>query len=173
MCVCYTKAFVTRVLGRIGHLLETAQPEELHGLLAHRLDQHGSSRWYCYLDHPFGFVQSFRSLIWQSLWKALRCHGVSDHLVWLSQCAYHEQYGKVKDDLGHGRVFKIGAGVTQSAASVHVCFVLYWNGQCAHGEVWLRRLVFDLGDVLPRNQPPRTQWHQQIFRRAVTEISIA
>ena len=80
------------MLGRMEHLLDAAQPEEQHGFRAHRrIEEHllnanllidktlasGIPIWIISLD----LSKAFDRVEWRSLWKALRSHGVSDHLI--------------------------------------------------------------------------------------------
>ena len=109
------KTFCYMMLGRMEHLLDAAQPEEQHGFRAHRrIEEHlltanllidktlasGIPIWIISLD----LSKAFDRVEWRSVWKALRSHGVSDHLIWLLQCLYHEQRGEVQGDYGRSRV---------------------------------------------------------------------
>ena len=86
------KTFCYMILGRMEHLLDAAQPEEQHGFRAHRrIQEHllnanllidktlatGIPIWIISLD----LSKAFDRVEWRSLWKALRSHGVSDHLI--------------------------------------------------------------------------------------------
>lgn len=147
------------MLGRMEHLLDAAQPEEQHGFRAHRrIEEHlltanllidkplanGIPIWIISLD----LSKAFDRVEWRSLWKALRSHGVSDHLIWLLQCLYHEQRGEVQGDCGRSRVFKIHAGVRQGCvlSTRLFCWVLEWAMNSWKDLVGTAG--FDLGDGL-------------------------
>ena len=48
--------------------------------------------WIISLD----LSKAFDKVNWETLWAALMQHGVSKHLVWILQCIYSGQSGKVR-----------------------------------------------------------------------------
>ena len=50
---------------------------------------------------------------WDALWRGLRLHGVSAHLVWLLQVVYSNQTGQITGHSDVNREFCIKAGVRQ------------------------------------------------------------
>ena len=72
--------------------------------------------------------KSFDHVHWGSLWQALRQHEVSDHMVWILQCLYHNQVGTVLSSSGTSHPFDIRQGVRQGCVlspRLFVC-VLQW-----------------------------------------------
>ena len=65
--------------------------------------------WIISLD----LSKAFDKVNWEALWAALMQHGVSQHLVWILQCIYYGQSGKVREDLVDSRDFGIREGVRQ------------------------------------------------------------
>ena len=47
--------------------------------------------WIISLD----LSKAFDKVNWEAFWAALMQHGVSQHLVWILQCIYYGQSGKV------------------------------------------------------------------------------
>ena len=127
------------ILGRIEKQLHKAQPEEQHGFRAkYRIEEHlltatlviaktvatGKPVWIVSLD----LSKAFDRVPWGSLGQALRQHEVSDHMVWIFQCLYHDQVGTVRGSSGTSRPFDIRQGVRQGcvlSASLFAC-VLQW-----------------------------------------------
>ena len=106
------KTFAYLSLGRIEELLEHAQPEEQHGFRTNRrIEEHLLSAnmvsdktllanrpvWILSLD----LSKAFDRVDWDALWRGLRLHGVSAHLVWLLQVVYSNQTGQI---IGHSDV---------------------------------------------------------------------
>ena len=76
-----------RVLGRIEHTLDSAQPEEQHGFCKNRrMEAHLVTANYVFdkkvlMDTPIWFnsldlSKAFDRVDWQALWTALATHGV-------------------------------------------------------------------------------------------------
>ena len=112
------------VLGRMDATLDAGQPEEQHGFRADRrieelllttnlvLDKTLS------LDVPMWIVnldlsKAFDKVKWENLWEALSEHGVSDHMLWVLQCMYYGQTGRIGDNSTDGDWFCIRGGVRQ------------------------------------------------------------
>ena len=125
------------IRGRIEKQLDKTQPEEQHGFRAkYRIEEHlltanlvidktvatGKPVWIVNLDLSKAFVH------WGSLWQALRQHEVSDHMVWILQCLYHDQIGTVRGSSGTSRPFDIRQGVRQGCVLSPRLFacVLQW-----------------------------------------------
>ena len=72
-------------------------------LLANRL------LWILSLD----LSTAFDRVDWDALWRGLRLHGVSAHLVWLLQVVYSNQTGQITGHSDVSREFCIKAGVRQ------------------------------------------------------------
>jgi len=60
-------------------------------------------------------------------------HGVSQHLVWVLQCMYHGQSGKVREHIVDSRDFGIRAGVRQGRVLSPRLFCAVLDLQCLHG----------------------------------------
>ena len=133
------KTFAYMILGRIEKQLDKAQPEEQHGFRAkYRMEEHlltanlvidktvatGKPVWIVSLD----LSKAFDRVHWGSLWQALRQHEVSDHMVWILQCLYHDQVGTVRGSSGTIRPFDIRQGVRQGCVLSPRLFacVLQW-----------------------------------------------
>ena len=57
--------------------------------------------------------KAFDRVDWDALWRGLRLHGVSVHLVWLLQVVYSNHTGQITGHSDVGREFCIEAGVRQ------------------------------------------------------------
>ena len=57
--------------------------------------------------------KAFDRVDWDALWRGVRLHGVSAHLVWLLQVVYSNQTGQVTGHSDVSREFCIKAGVRQ------------------------------------------------------------
>ena len=62
----------------------------------------GLPLWIISLD----LSRAFDTVKWDTLWEALRRQNISDHLIWILQCLYHDQTGA-------SRKFDILSGVQQ------------------------------------------------------------
>ena len=78
-------------------------------LVMQKLSSVGVPVWIISLD----LSKAFDRLAWPSLWEALRAHGVSEHLIWLTQCLYADQVGVVEGHSSYSKEFPIQAGVRQ------------------------------------------------------------
>ena len=118
------KTFAYLVLGRIKATLDTAQPEEQHGFRAdRRIEEHLLTTNIVLdktlsLDVPVWIVnldlsKAFDKVKWENLWEALSKHGVSDHMLWVLQCMYYGQTGRIGDNRTDGDWFCIRGGVRQ------------------------------------------------------------
>ena len=133
------KTFVYMTLGRIEKQLDTAQPEEQHGFHANYcIEEHwltanfvidktvatGEPVWIVTL----ALSKSFDHVHWGSLWQALRQHEVSNHMVWILQCLYHDQVGTVPSSSGTSHPSDIRQGVRQGCVLSPRLFacVLQW-----------------------------------------------
>ena len=118
------KMFAYLVLGRIEETLEQHQPEEQHGFRSgRRIEEHlltanmvidktllaNVPLWIVSLD----LSKAFDRVNWDSLWKGLLRHGVSEHLVWALRLIYWEQKGQVINKQDASRELDIKAGVRQ------------------------------------------------------------
>ena len=65
------------------------------------------------MDCEFGFVEAFEKVKWENLWEALSEHGVPDHMLWVLQCMYYGQTGRIGDNSPDGGWFCIRGGVRQ------------------------------------------------------------
>ena len=127
------------IFGRIEKQLDKAQPEEQHGFCAkYRIAEHlltanlvidktvatGKPVWILSLD----VSKAFDRVHWGPLWQALRQPEVSDHMVWILQCLYHDQTGTVRGSSGTSRPFDIRQGARQGCVlspRLRAC-VLQW-----------------------------------------------
>ena len=117
------KIFAYLMLGRMENTLENSQPEEQHGFRKQRRIEHLLTANLCLLKTLAANIPSwiisldlskaFDKVNWEALWAALMQHGVSQHLVWILQCIYYGQSGKVREDLVDSPDFGIRAGVRQ------------------------------------------------------------
>ena len=57
--------------------------------------------------------KTFDRVDWDVLWRGLRLHGVSAHLVWLLQVVYSNHTGQISGHSDVSREFCIKAGVRQ------------------------------------------------------------
>ena len=57
--------------------------------------------------------KAFDKVKWENLWEALSEHGVSDHMLWVLQCMYYGQTGRIGDNNPDGGWFCIRGGVRQ------------------------------------------------------------
>ena len=118
------KTFAYLVLGRIEATLDAGQPEEPHGFRAdRRIEEHLLTTnlvldktlsldvpvWIASLD----LSKAFDKVKWENLWEALSEHGVSDHMLWVLQCMYCGQTGRIGDNSPDGGWFCIRGGVRQ------------------------------------------------------------
>ena len=69
----------------------------------------GPPLWIISLD----LSKAFDTVNWDTLWEALRRQNLSDQLIWILQCLYHDQTGVVCDGAGASRKFDILSGVRQ------------------------------------------------------------
>ena len=69
----------------------------------------GLPLWIISLD----LSKAFDTVKWDTLWEALRRQNISDQLIWILQCLYHDQTGVVRDGAGASRKFDILSGVRQ------------------------------------------------------------
>ena len=117
-------AFAYLVLGRIEATLDAGQPEEQHGFRAdRRIEEHLLTTNLVLdktlsLDVPMWIVsldlsKAFDKVKWENLWEALGEHGVSDHMLWVLQCMYYGQTGRIGDNSPDGGWFCIRGGVRQ------------------------------------------------------------
>ena len=60
------------------------------------------------------FPKAFDRVDWDALWRGLRLHWVSAHLVWLLQVVYSNQTGQMSGHTDVSREFCIRAGVRRS-----------------------------------------------------------
>ena len=65
--------------------------------------------WYIGLD----LSKAFDTIKWDTVWEALRRQNISDQLIWILRCLYHDQTGVVRDGAGASRQFDILSGVRQ------------------------------------------------------------
>ena len=118
------KTFAYLVLGRIEATLDAGQPEEQHGSRAdRRIEEHLLTTNLVLdktlsLDVPVWIVsldlsKAFDKVKWENLWEALSEHGVSDHMLWVLQCMYYGQTGRIGDNSSDGEWFCIRGGVRQ------------------------------------------------------------
>ena len=112
------------MLGRMEDAFADWQPEEQHGFRKQRrIEEHlltanlrlqktweaNIMLWIISLDSS----KAFDKVNWEALWAALMQHGVSQHLVWILQCFYYGQSGKVREHFVDSRDVAIRAGVRQ------------------------------------------------------------
>ena len=118
------KIFAYLMLGRMEDTLEDSQPEEQHGFRKQRkIEEHLLTANLCLqktleANIPLWIIsldlsKAFDKVNWEALWAALMQHGVSQHLVWILQCIYYGQSGKVREHFVDSRDFGIRAGVRQ------------------------------------------------------------
>ena len=118
------KTFAYLVLGRIEATLDAGQPEEQHGFRAgRRIEEHLLTTNLVLdttlaLDVPVWIVsldlsKAFDKVKWENFWEALSEHGVSDHMLWVLQCIYDGQMGRIEDNNTDGDPFCIKGGVRQ------------------------------------------------------------
>ena len=118
------KTFAYLILGRIEELLEHGHPEEQHGFKTNRkIEEHllnanmvidktllaNRPLWILTLN----ISKAFDRVDWDALWRGLRLHGVSAHLVWLLQVVYLNQTGQITGHSDVSREFCIKAGGRQ------------------------------------------------------------
>ena len=120
----FYKVFAYMILSRVEQSLESFQPEAQHGFRSgRRMEEHvlttnlildksraaGLPLWIISLD----LSKAFDTVKWDTLWEALRRQNISDQLIWILQCLYHDQTGVVRDGAGASRKFDILSGVRQ------------------------------------------------------------
>ena len=120
----FYKMFAYMVLARVEQSLESFQPEAQHGFRSgRRMEEHvltthpsldksraaGFPLWIISLD----LSKAFDTVVWDTLWEALQRQNISDQLIWILQCLYHDQTGVVRDGAGASRKFDILSGVRQ------------------------------------------------------------
>lgn len=118
------KTFAYMILGRIEDRLDEMQPEARHGfrqgrrieehlltanLMIDKATAHDIPLWIVSLD----LSKAFDRVSWSALWAALQDHGVSDHLIWMIQNLYRDQFGEVLGEWKRSEPFDIKAGVRQ------------------------------------------------------------
>ena len=157
----FYKVFAYMVLARVEQSLESFQPEAQHGFRSgRRMEEHvlttnlvldksraaGLPLWIISLD----LSKAFDTVNWETLWEALRRQNISNQLVWILQCLYHNQTGVVRDGAGDSRTFDIFSGVRQGCVLSPRLFcaalelaMSEWRLANPHGGV-------DLGDAMPR-----------------------
>ena len=109
---------------RVEQSSESFQPEAQHGFRSGRtMEEHilttnlildkskgtGLPLWIISLD----LSKAFDTVKWDTLWEALRRQNISDQLIWILQCLYHDQTCVVCDGAGASRKFDILSGVRQ------------------------------------------------------------
>ena len=132
-------SFAYMILGRIEGTLETNQPEEQHGFRSkRRLEEHLLTFNVILdktleMDQPLLIIsldlsKAFDRVNWESLWKAVGDHGVSQHLVWILQVLYYQQRGTIVGSMENSIEFDIAAGVRQGCVLSPrlFCSVLEW-----------------------------------------------
>lgn len=112
------------LLAHIEPSLEACGPEEKHVFRPHhRLEKYLATAgvvvdkllsvnvpvWIVSLDLP----KTFDWIEWAKLWFALTEHGVSERLVWMMQCFYHNQHDRVQCGTEVSADFEIKTGVRQ------------------------------------------------------------
>ena len=157
----FYKVFAYMVLARVEQSLESFQPEAQHGFRSgRRMEEHvlttnlvldkstaaGLPLWIISLD----LSKAFDTVNWETLWEALRRQNISNQLIWILQCLYHNQTGVVRDGAGDSRTFDILSGVRQGCVLSPRLFcaalelaMSEWRLANPHGGV-------DLGDAMPR-----------------------
>ena len=120
----FYKVFAYMILARVEQSLESFQPGAQHGFRSgRRMEEHvlttnlildksratGLPLWIVSLD----LSKAFDTVKWDTFWKALRGQNISDHLIWILQCLYHDQTGVVCDGAGASRKWNILSGVRQ------------------------------------------------------------
>lgn len=75
--------------------------------------------WIVTLD----LSQVFDKLKWESLGE----HGVSDHVLLVSQCMYYGQTGRIENNSADGDLFYIRGACDKDVYSVRGCFRVFWN----------------------------------------------
>ena len=157
----FYKVFAYMVLARVEQSLESFQPEAQHGFRSgRRMEEHvlttnlfldksrpaGLPLWIISLD----LSKAFDTVNWETLWEALRRQNISNQLIWILQCLYHNQTGVVRDGAGDSRTFDIFSGVRQGCVLSPRLFcaalelaMSEWRLANPHGGV-------DLGDAMPR-----------------------
>lgn len=54
-------------------------------------------------------------------------HGVSDHVLLVSQCMYYGQTGRIENNSADGDLFYIKGACDKDVYSVRGCFRVFWN----------------------------------------------
>ena len=93
----FYKVFAYMILARVEQSLESFQPETQHGFRSgRRMEEHvltthlslnksraaGLPLWIISLD----LSKAFDTVVWDTLWEALRRQNISDQLIWILQC---------------------------------------------------------------------------------------
>ena len=65
------------------------------------------------MDPEFGFIEGFPPRALGIFVASAPPRRVSDHMVWILQCLYHDQVGTVRGSSGTSRAFDIRQGVRQ------------------------------------------------------------
>ena len=156
----FYKVFAYMFLARVEQSLESFQPEAQHGFRSgRRMEEHvlttnfvldksraaGLPLWIISLD----LSKAFDTVNWETLWEALRRQNISNQLIWILQCLYHNQTGVVRDGACDSRTFDIFSGVRQGCVLSPRLFcaalelaMSEWRLANPHGGV-------DLGDDMP------------------------
>ena len=107
----FYKVFAYMILARVEQSLESFQPETQHGFRSgRRMEEHvlttnlsldksraaGLPLWVISLD----LSKAFDTVKWDTLWETLRRQNISDQLIGILQCLYHDQTGVVRDGAG-------------------------------------------------------------------------
>ena len=114
------RTFAYFAVGRIEAILNAGQPEEQHGFRADRRIEEHLLTTNLVLDKTLSFdvpvwivsldlSKAFDKVKWENLREALSEHGVSDHMLWVLQCMYYGQTGRIGDNSADGDWFCIGA----------------------------------------------------------------
>ena len=82
------------------------------------------------LDVPVWIVsldlsKAFDKVKWENFWETLSEHGVSDHMLWVLQCMYYGQTGRIGDNSTDGDWFCIRGGARQGCVESSVVFVCF------------------------------------------------
>ena len=118
------RTFAYFAVGRIEAILNAGQPEEQHGFRADRRIEEHLLTTNLVLDKTLSFdvpvwivsldlSKAFDKVKWENLREALSEHGVSDHMLWVLQCMYYGQTGRIGDNSADGDWFCIRGGVRQ------------------------------------------------------------
>ena len=90
--------------------------------------------------------KAFDKVAWDPFWRALRAHGVSEHMVWIIRQLYADQVGVIASESTCSNEFPISAGVRQGCVLSAKLFTSAMEWAMSSWKQKIQHLGIDLGD---------------------------